>query len=150
MPRRNTHAQSRWSPSSDERHAIKLLNQEMQEQAFWRAAFVQRRCQHQDCPHPSRKFHAHHVVYKQHVKQYDESKIWDPRNSLRLCITPCHFTSQHQKKAPVAVTALRTENIEFMIELMGRDRTLNYLHTYYDASECDVTAIVDTTIAEAA
>lgn len=127
---------------------MKLLNQEMQERAFWMAAFLQRRCQHPDCPHPSHKFAAHHVVYKQHIKEHDKSKIWDPRNALRLCHRPCHLTSQHQKNAPVPVSALRPENIEFMVELMGRDRALNYLRRYYDA-DCDVTARVDT-IARAA
>lgn len=129
-------------------HVDDMLHRE----AFYRAAKLQGRCQHPECTNRhNRRWEPHHVIYQQHIRLFSKhfAVVWDKRNALRLCIPDCHYNRQHNKREPVPVSVLPFSVIEFSVELMGRDRTLNYLHTYY-AADCDVTARVDDFLARAA
>lgn len=77
-----------------------------------------------------RPWHAHHVVYEQHVRALNRTLIFHPDNSLRLCIEPCH-PQQHNRVKVLDVAQLRTENIDFAVRLMGRDPAIVYFGRYY-------------------
>lgn len=108
--------------------------------SFHSEARYQGKCQHPDCEEPlTYHWHAHHVVYRQHVEAHG-GNVWDTRNAMRLCNRlphDCHRTKHHNRKAPVPMSVVRDETIEFAVEVMGPGRTINFFERFYASADDD-------------
>lgn len=126
-----------------------VLNVEACARAFKMEALYQARCQHPDCPNPKAAWEAHHACYEQEVKKHTEDPaiLFDPDNALRLCKT-CHKQDQHNRKNPLPVCALRTENIEFTARLLGPDAAYEYIKRYYKGTDPRLEALIGNTEAD--
>lgn len=85
-------------------------------------------CQHPRCDGTSDVLHQHHVIYRQHVRDQGGDE-WNPDNALSLCAR-CHGR-HHRRGAVLPVAALRDENIQFAVALLGPAAVV-YLSRYYE------------------
>lgn len=116
---------------------------------FKASASYQRYCQHPDCEKPSTwKWQAHHVVQLKHIKEYSEDAqiLYDPRNALRLCNdlsgSNCHGNHHNGGDKRVPLSALRDENYEFAVELLGTGRAYEYLRRLYRGEDPRLNALL--------
>lgn len=117
------------------------INSIKAKQAFREAGRLQRRCQHPDCPKPTNEdWDSHHVVYRQHIAAQKPGFEYDVRAALRLC-DPCHGR-QHNRKAPVPLTALLDCNIEFAAEVFGPEQAYGYLTRRYSGEDPRIEALL--------
>lgn len=99
--------------------------EDLPRQMFREAARDQRKfCQ---CKTP-RRAHAHHVLYEQHAKD-EGANPHDPRNAMLVC-GHCHF-QHHQGAGRIPESALPASALDFLVEVLGVDRTRAYLGRYY-------------------
>lgn len=94
--------------------------------AFSRAAGRQPGCAISGCR--ERDFDSHHVLYEQHLRREGLPR-WDPRNCLRLCRR--HHELHHKAAQRIPRSALRAENVAYILESLGPGRGEGYLARYY-------------------
>ena len=93
---------------------------------FKDAARDQRICQAPGCRN-AREFHAHHVIYEQHLRVRGLPPYSTP-NALRLC-PECHEL-HHKRRKIIPVVALLDRNIEYAFVALG-PAAFDYLERYY-------------------
>jgi hypothetical protein len=71
------------------------------------------------------RFHAHHVIYRQHI---DEAVRWDARNAMAVC-ADCH-ERHHNASRRIPLSRLSSTHLEFAREVLG-DYADDYLARYY-------------------
>lgn len=99
--------------------------EELRRRLFRASARLQRKfCQ---CRTSSRA-HAHHVLYEQHAK-VEGANPHDVRNAMLVC-GHCHF-QHHKGVARIPAAAIPELGIEFLREVLGPDRAVDYLTRYY-------------------
>lgn len=76
----------------------------------------------------------HHVVYEQHVVRAG-GDVWDPRNSLTLCVN-CH-QAHHGRYLVVGTLLLRDETIAFAADTLGDGAAYEYLRRIYRDADVD-------------
>jgi 5-methylcytosine-specific restriction endonuclease McrA len=94
-------------------------------ESFKREALTQGRCQ--NCGSTTWQWHAHHVVYEQHLNDIGAA-VWDNRNSMRLC-EDCH-RRHHNRSAVIPLLKLRAVTIAYAFEVLGL-RAYSYLSEKY-------------------
>jgi len=72
---------------------------------------------------------AHHALYEQHLRK-EGFPLFDPRNALRLC-RDCH-ANHHAGARRIKTASLTTENLAYMVEVLGPDRAELYIARQYD------------------
>lgn len=83
-----------------------------------------------------RAAHTHHVIYRQHIERLKGDR-WHPDDALALCVA-CHGQA-HAHRLPLS--ALRTENLAFAVDLLGA-YAVDYLRRYYhDDGDPRITAL---------
>lgn len=150
-PRRNSHGQKPAGPKQAQLHDLHVMNMEACTKAFKAACSYQRFCQHPDCKNPGTwKWQAHHVVQVTHIKPYSEEPqvLYDPRNALRLCNdisgSNCHGNHHNGGDKRVPLSALRDENYDYAVELLGVGPAYDYLRRYYRGEDPRLKALLET------
>jgi hypothetical protein len=73
----------------------------------------------------------HHVIHAQHVRAIDPAREWDLANSL-LLFTHCRCHRDHTSAAArLPASKIPAEALEFAVELLGQERTEDYIARYY-------------------
>lgn len=76
-----------------------------------------------------RNLQGHHTLYRQHLRA-ERADEWDLRGELTVC-ERCHV-DHHAAVKRIPVSALREENLAYMLDLLG-ERAIGYLaRTYFD------------------
>jgi hypothetical protein len=84
------------------------------------------------CGCGQRSCNQHHVVYRQHLRQYDGS-VKDSRNLVWVACS-CH-SRHHNGFKRLHLYMLPDSVFEFAAELMGRGAAYEYLKRHYDGSD---------------
>jgi hypothetical protein len=75
----------------------------------------------------------HHVVYRQHVRNYGGDQ-WDPANSMlvgdRYGNCTCH-AQHHAGARRIPTSKVPAAALEFAVRLMGRHAAVAYFRRYY-------------------
>lgn len=81
------------------------------------------------CEKVGGSFHAHHVIYEQHLRDRGLPK-WDTRNARRVCPEPCHEL-HHRGRRRIQTKNLTDDNIAYAFHVLGA-YAADYLRRYYD------------------
>lgn len=100
----------------------------------------QTECQHPACPGTERRTNEHHVVYEQKVRRVGGDP-YDGRNALLVCIS-CHMSHHRRGRRVIPLVALRDENYEFAVELLGA-AAFDYLRRRYVGEDPRLQAVLD-------
>lgn len=102
--------------------------------SFWLEARSQRVCRR--CGSTG-AFQAHHVVAKQTLKR-ERAPLYDPRNSMRLCVN-CHMSFEGGG-VEITLASLTQQEICFAFEALGSGAGVHLERRYAGGTDPRVTA----------